>query len=415
MSDRFETPLTWPSADFTRTPYRVFIDRGIFDAEMTRIFRGPTWNYVGLECEMQNAGDFVTGFIGNTPVVTWRGKDGTLRAFVNRCAHRGMQLVRELRGNRTLHTCPYHNWTYDTAGRLVGVPLERGSAGQGGMPVDFAKEKNGLVALRVQTLAGAVFASFDATAPSLEEYLGPAIVERMRYAFNRPLRVSGYHRHTIRTNWKLFAENSRDAYHAPLLHPFLPAFGLMRSTEAGRSQTSGAGFHSLISTWTNTAGAAESRGQETVGRLKLEDHSLVRGFQEYPDGLALNIISIFPSTLFTCVGNTLSVRQIRPKAPGLIELLYTYFGFADDSDEQRAMRRKQNNLFGPAGYVAIEDVEALELIQSGITRSDERRASLIEMGGRSIDDTEHVMTENTIRGFWKGYCSIMQIPVGPAA
>jgi anthranilate 1,2-dioxygenase large subunit len=343
--------------------------------------------------------------------VTFRGKDGELRAFANRCAHRGMQLVRELRGNRALHTCPYHNWSYDLAGRLVGVPLERGAHGEGGMPDDFRKDSIRLVPLQVAVLAGAAFASFDPEPPMLEEYLGAPIVERMRYAFNRALRVSGYHRHTIRANWKLFSENSRDAYHAPLLHPFLPAFGLMRSTDPGRSQTSGPGFHSLISTWANKAGAAETRGEQTVGRLRLEDNSLVRGFQEYADGMALNIISIFPSTLFTCVGNTLSVRQIRPKSPGVVELLYTYFGFADDTQEQRAMRRKQNNLFGPAGYVAIEDVEALELIQAGITKSDERRASMIEMGGRTSEDADHVMTENTIRAFWKGYCDIMQIPV----
>ena len=398
--------LTWPDADFAKTPYRVFVDQGIFDLEMERIFRGPTWSYLGLECEVANAGDYLTGYIGTTPVVLSRESDGALSAFVNRCSHRGMQVVRELRGNRSEHICPYHQWSYDSGGRLQGVPFQKGAGGRGGLPADFQREKHGMTRLRVASLAGAVFGTLSDEAPSLEDYLGPAITARMQYAFPKRLRVSGYHRNSLRTNWKLFAENSRDAYHAPLLHPFLPAFGLMRSTDTGKVQTNREGYHSLISVWSNKSGAAESRG-EASGRFTLKDPSLVRGFQEYADGLALNIISIFPSTLFTCVGNTLSVRQIRPKEPGRVELLYTFFGFEDDTDEQRSMRRKQNNLFGPAGYVAIEDVEALELIQSSIARGEEKRTSVLSFGGTSRDETDHVLTDVSIRGFWRGYCGLM--------
>lgn len=411
------TPLTaadekrvWPSSDFTGTPYWVFTDPPLFEREMEQIFRGPTWNYLALECEIPNAGDFVTCYVGTTPVVVSRKQDGAVTAFVNRCQHRGMQVVRELRGNQTAHVCPYHQWCYDESGKLTGVPLQRGEKGVpgSGMPKDFSKDERGMRTLRVSTLRGVVFGTLDVEAPPLDDYLGAAVLQRLGSMLTRPLRVSGYQRHTLKTNWKLFAENSRDAYHAPMLHPFLSTFGLINPNDHGTSQVSHQGFHSVISIYNDAEGAKTQRGKAIPkGRVTLQDMSLMHGFKEHDDGLSLNIVSIFPSTLFTCVGNTWSVRQIRPKSPGVVELLYTHFGFDDDTPEQLAMRRKQGNLVGPAGYVSIEDVEALELLQAAIAKGEDRTHSTIQMGGRDVADQPHVMTEVAVRGLWKGYCDMM--------
>jgi anthranilate 1,2-dioxygenase large subunit len=327
-----------------------------------------------------------------------------------------MKVVRELRGNQASHVCPYHQWCYDAAGRLTGVPLQRGEKGieGSGMPKDFSKESHGMRRLRVATLHGVVFGTLSDATPPLSEYLGDAVCERLARMLSRPLRISGYQRHTLKTNWKLFAENSRDAYHAPMLHPFLSTFGLINPNDHGRSQVSQQGFHSIISIYNDAEGAKTVRGKPIpAGKVSLEDMSLMQGFKEHEDGLSLNIVSIFPSTLFTCVGNTWSVRQIRPKSPGVVELLYTHFGFRDDSPEQREMRRKQGNLVGPAGYVSIEDVEALELLQSGIAKGEDKSWSTIEMGGRTVGNQEHVVTEVGVRGLWKGYCEIMGFEPAP--
>lgn len=406
-----EDRRVWPSGDYTATPYWVFTDPAVFDREMEQIFRGPTWNYLALECEIPNAGDFVTGFVGTTPIVVSRRQDGTPAAFVNRCQHRGMQVVRELRGNRKIHGCPYHQWSYDAGGKLVSVPLQRGSSELpgSGMPPDFNKDEHAMTPLRVASLHGVLFGTLDLAAPALEDYLGGAVGDRLQAMLaGRRLRVSGYNRHTLKTNWKLFAENSRDAYHAPMLHPFLSTFGLINPHDHGTQKVSEQGFHSVISIYNDAEDAKTQRGKPTArGRVSLQDMSLMEGFKEYEDGLSLNIVSIFPSTLFTCVGNTYSVRQIRPKAPGLVELLYTHFGFEEDTPEQRAMRRKQGNLVGPAGYVSMEDVEALEMLQQAIAQGEDRTHSTIEMGGRTVSDQPHVMTEVGVRGLWKGYCNLM--------
>ena len=92
--------VAWPAEGVARVPYRVFFDPAIYALEQERLFRGPVWNYVALEAEVRNPGDFKATFVGETPIVINRGKDGGLNAFVNRCAHRGALVCRELRGNR---------------------------------------------------------------------------------------------------------------------------------------------------------------------------------------------------------------------------------------------------------------------------------------------------------------------------
>ena len=165
--------LRWPDPELTRVPYRVFTDAEVYAREQERIFRGPTWSYLALAAELPNAGDFVSTFVGDTPVVVTRDAAGAIHAWVNRCAHRGALVCRELRGSvgpQGMHTCVYHQWAYDPAGNLVGVPFRKGLGGKGGYPADFDMADHGLTKLRVETVGGLVFGTLSATAPGLAEY-----------------------------------------------------------------------------------------------------------------------------------------------------------------------------------------------------------------------------------------------------
>jgi len=73
------------------------------------------------------------------------------------------------------------------------------------------------------------------------------------------------------------------------------------------------------------------------------------------------------------------------------------------------IRIKQANLIGPAGLISMEDGHAAEIVQQAIVR-DHEAASLIEMGGRGIEDQENLVTETGIRGFWQHYCELMAFP-----
>src|ERR1041384_28821 len=94
--------LEWPSDD-SAIPYSVYVDDEIFRLEQERIFQGPVWSYLGLDSEISRPGDFVSTYIGTTPVVMNRARNGGLHAFINRCAHRGATVVRERRGNCKVH------------------------------------------------------------------------------------------------------------------------------------------------------------------------------------------------------------------------------------------------------------------------------------------------------------------------
>ncbi|HAC34422.1 MAG TPA: Rieske (2Fe-2S) protein, partial [Gammaproteobacteria bacterium] len=160
--------FSWPDEGLTRVPYRIFTDPAVHDLEQQRIFRGPTWSYAGIEAELPNPGDYITTFIGDTPVVVSRDQQGGIHAFVNRCAHRGALVCRQLRGNTDVHTCVYHQWAFDHKGDLVGVPFRRGLAGKGGYPKDFDMAQHGLQKLRVSTLHGLIYVTFDQDLEPLE-------------------------------------------------------------------------------------------------------------------------------------------------------------------------------------------------------------------------------------------------------
>jgi anthranilate 1,2-dioxygenase large subunit len=403
----------WPVEGITRIPYHVFFDSAVYNQEQEHIFRGRTWNYVGLDAEVPNPLDFKATFVGDTPIVVTRDRDGALYAFVNRCAHRGAIVCREPRGNRKSHQCVYHQWTYDPQGNLIGVPFRGGIEGKGGYPADFHPSQHSLRKLRVEAYKGLMFASFADEIESLETYLGPAMRQWLDRIFNRPVQVLGYARQYIRANWKLYAENVRDPYHASLLHLFHTTFGIYRSSMGGGVIMDDAGRHDMLRAYKRTepqeTAAYQGKGIRTFQeQYSLADPSLLTSRKEFDVELTNHIQTIFPCLVVQQIQNTLATRHILPKKPDEFELLFTFFGYTDDDEELRAIRLKQANLVGPAGYISMEDGHATELVQQAIVR-DQEACSFIEFGGRETENQENLLTECGIRGFWKYYREIMHV------
>src|SRR3954447_694500 len=110
-----------------------------------------------LAGELPKPGDYLTTFLGETPVIVTRGHDGEIHAMLNRCAHRGNLVCLKRRGHADDLTCVYHAWRYDLEGNLKSVAFRRGVAGRGGMPESFNLEQHGLKKLRVDTFGELVF------------------------------------------------------------------------------------------------------------------------------------------------------------------------------------------------------------------------------------------------------------------
>jgi anthranilate 1,2-dioxygenase large subunit len=409
--------LQWPGPDDSAVPYTVYVDEEIFRREQERIFQGPVWSYLGLESEVLRPGDFLSTYIGTTPVVLNRGRDGGLNGFVNRCAHRGATVVRERRGNCKVHTCLYHQWSYDAEGNLVGIPYRRGLNGAGGFPADFRPEEHGLRKVRVAAIQGLVFGTMSAEAPPLETFLGDTICDRLRRVFNRPLISLGYQRQRVRANWKLMVENVKDSYHGALLHAFNSRFGFFRSTQRGDVRMTSGGVHGILTTYsTQSEQVASAFDQVTTFKpsLTLEDMSVVRFTREHADDIVTSIISLFPSCLMLHGGTFLIIRQVRPKSASEFEMVWTIVGFADEDEERKALRVMQTaNLLGPAGYVSMEDAEAIEATQTALSGEGGGGQGVIALGGRTVENQDHLVTEVAIRGFWKGYRRLMGFEAQP--
>lgn len=402
-----EESQTQDESGVCKVPYRVFTDPRYYQREQDKIFKGDVWSFVGLEAEVPNPGDFKSTFIGETPVIVTRDTDGSIHVVVNRCAHRGALVCREMRGNRPNLECVYHQWAYDLKGNLIGVPFRRGLKGQGGMPGDFDMAQHGLRKLRTETVSGLVFATFSPSVESCRDFLGPIVVEQIERIMCKPIKVLGDQRQHIHGNWKLYAENVRDPYHASLLHLFHNTFGLYRSTQTGKSVMDARKRHSLlysIAASNNDAADKQAYGDTRTfdTEFKLQDMSLLKGRQEFDDGVTLVILAVFPNLVLQQIQNTLAVRQTVTYGPDEFELVWTHFGYEDDDAEMQAIRLKQTNLIGPAGLISMEDGEAVEIVQNAIIGED-KAASYIAMGGGRAEDADHLVTEGAIIGFWDNY------------
>ena len=197
---------------------RVYTDPEVFAIEMERIY-GRAWIFVGHVSQIPAAGDFFLARIGSRNVIVARHDDGSIHAFDNRCAHRGMRVCAQSHGNARRFVCPYHGWAFHTDGALAGVPQSRGYGGR----IKPGDPGFGLRPVaRVADYRGFIFASQADDGPDLETYLG-----RMTAAFDNLVdrapdgeieHAGGGFRQVYAGNWKLHMENANDLVHASIVH-----------------------------------------------------------------------------------------------------------------------------------------------------------------------------------------------------
>ena len=402
--------FAWPHEDVSRAPFRVYTDPDLYALEQERIFRGPVWNFLALECEIPNAGDYKTTYVGDTPVIVSRDQNGVINAVVNRCAHKGALICYKPKGNVREFNCVYHNWTYDLAGNLTGVAFRKGVGGKGGLADDFDMKANGLQRLRVEIYCGLIFGTFREETPAFRDYIGAELASNIDRVFPKPLKVIGYHCQVLPNNWKLYAENNKDSYHASLLHVFHNTFGVVRPNMGGGVKISDDGWHHLSYTQRESLGD-EQVAQEKVRSLKeqysLNDVRLMEHKLELGDQVTNAIQTVFPSLVVQQILNALAVRQIQPKGVDRTELVWTILGFEDDDADMQELRLKVNNLVGPAGLISMEDGCVGGWVQRA-AKADPDAMTVMPMGGRRIEASQGSrVTEAAVRGFWKGWRECM--------
>jgi len=404
-----ESSVVWPGTGVSEVPFGIYTEPSIFEREMERIFEGASWSYVGLAAEIPEPGDYLVSMLGRRSVVIARDQDGEIHGFANRCAHRGVKLCRQHRGNTRFFVCPYHQWSYDARGNLRGVPFIKGVKGKGGMPEDFERADHDLPKLAVTERHGVIFASFAAELPPFEAYLGETNLRYFDRVFDgRPLKLLGYSRQLIPGNWKLMFENIKDPYHASLLHVFLVTFGLFRADQESQVQMDESGGHALLIS--RRGEQKQTEATRDIANLRedfvLRDPRLLDPVKEFPDDATVVMQTIWPNLIVQQQSNTLALRQIRPRSPGAFELAWTFFGYADDDEAMTRRRLRQANLMSAAGLVSADDSEVIKLAQDGVAQYREH-IGVVQMGGKGTDNENHMVTETAIRAFFAHYRRVM--------
>jgi phenylpropionate dioxygenase-like ring-hydroxylating dioxygenase large terminal subunit len=211
----------------------IFVSDGIFAEELEKLF-ARAWLFVGHESQIPEPGDYFTSRMGTESVILCRDKTRRIHVFLNTCRHRGMKVCRYDQGNTPLFTCPYHNWSYASDGRLVGVPMHKE------LYPDLDRSAWSLIEVpRMVNYKGAIFASWDAQTPEFVDYLGDARDHLDQVLDCRDGReggsevFGGVHKWIIPANWKFAAENfCGDTYHNPS-HRSVDLIGIGPSSAKG--------------------------------------------------------------------------------------------------------------------------------------------------------------------------------------
>jgi PAH dioxygenase large subunit len=204
-------------------PAGIFNDAGVFAREREKVF-ARSWVYLAHESEVPAPGDYVLRAIVDDQFVVVRDEGGEVRALLNHCRHKGMQICRSEAGNASHFRCPYHGWTYRNDGSLIGVPVQREAYGDA-----LDKATLGLHSIRVASYDGLVFGTLSEETPPLEAWLGDIRWYLDLWTKRSPagLEVVGPpQRWVVDADWKIVSENfTGDSYHTLMTHRSMVELG----------------------------------------------------------------------------------------------------------------------------------------------------------------------------------------------
>jgi phenylpropionate dioxygenase-like ring-hydroxylating dioxygenase large terminal subunit len=202
-----------------RNDVSVYADPEHLAREQQMLFRRHPI-LMGFASEWATPGAFRTDDYAGAPILIVRGRDGRLRAFLNVCRHRGAKVAQGC-GEARAFSCPYHAWTYDLAGKVIGIPDERCFPGVRNERPALAAlplcEKHGLVwVIPTPAADGASGSSFDIDF-DIDSWLGGLAPELAGYGFES---WAFYDKRVIpeRMNWKILVDTFHEGYHVGVLH-----------------------------------------------------------------------------------------------------------------------------------------------------------------------------------------------------
>jgi len=304
-----------------------------FYAIERRTLFARTWCAVTVGAALPNVGDLLPVDLAGWPILLLRGRDGQIQAFHNICRHRAMRLVSEPCSAATRIRCPWHGWTYDLGGKLLGTP-EVGGAGVHSAE-GLHRATLGLKPIAVGRWLDYVFVNLDGQAKPFAEHIRPLAELLGDFDFS-DIRHADRLDEVYRGNWKLATEGGIEDYHLPFGHPQLEAH-LSRNTKPYAEAGVFAGGAVSMGRARNAASLTGSATRESPAATAPLPRLRSRSGKEMTEHFVFNV---FPTGTVLITDNHVMLGMLLPDGPARtnVELHLYYEGDAAHGPDYQAAR-----------------------------------------------------------------------------
>lgn len=320
-----------PLAQASTPPSSWYSDSRIFDLERRSVF-SRLWQLAGRSAQVRAPGQYITHEVVGEPIFVIRGNDNVLRGLFNVCRHHAAAVMTRSEGRAENLCCPYHGWTYDLTGALIHTPEFAGVA-------DFDRSSNGLVPVRVAEWQNWVLVKLESTGPSLEDFLGKGLIERLE-----PLnleRLNWFERRSyfLNCNWKVFVDNYLDGgYHVPHIH------GGLSSVLDNSKYKIELGERFCL----QSSPIAADKGEAQTAAVRKGDRACY--------------FWIYPNFMINIYQDMMDTNLVIPRGVNKTEVIFDYY-FADVSEPARD---KNLASIAVSEQIQAEDVAICESVQRGL-------------------------------------------------
>lgn len=395
----------------------VFSEEEIYQQELEKVW-SRTWVFLAHDSMLPKAGSYIQSYIAEDPVVVCRQKDGSVKAFLNQCRHRGMRICRADRGVAKSFMCSFHGWAYDIAGNLIQVPHESNS-----YPMSFDKANFGARPVpRLVNYKGFWFGSWDPDIIDFEEYLGDGKYYLDGYIdrYDDGMEVISTHKWVLPNNWKLFSEQATsDMQHSEISHVSAAEVLNKSGQTSDRTQRKieGRQFYSRYGhggAWFGKRGEeVPNTGPALLGWERENQDQIVNRLGS--DREVRGHMNIFPN--FMVLGNQ-TLRVNHPRGPHEMEVWsWAFVPKSAPESVKNQIRLDVMRTFSPAGMFEQDDAENWQEAQRILRGYQARHGTFAyQMVGvrPGVDEDEypgtstgHVYSDYAAINFYSFYRDIM--------
>ncbi len=356
-SDEIEA-LERPTGKARGLPGRVY-GAEFFELEQERLFP-RSWCAVGFASDVPNPGDIKPVELAGWPVLLVRGGDGRLRAFLNICRHRAMRVVSDPCKNVRSISCPWHKWTYDLEGTLIGTPRIGGQQCNVDPEIDLSDLS--LQSIAVAQWQDLVFVNLDGRAPPFEAHIAPWVELVSDYDLEA-LNPSGGFELDYPGNWKITVEGAVEDYHLFACHPQILS-DVLDSEPA--THWSPRCFYAVSSTrrYEADADATEKHGV----------HDRLPSIRSANEGIAETtyFAGLFPTGFVQLRLHYLILATALPDGPDRTRLVFKFF-YKGDAAADPSLAETRDNIVNEWQLIFEQDIPYMKYVHLNHKCPDIRR------------------------------------------